>query len=103
MSNCNPLKIPVTVNEEFVKANDNDELADATSYRSLIGSLLFLAKQPRPDIYYGVSLPSRFMDKPTDAHMHGAKRILRYFHGTSKLNFYRKQEDSVLLAESDAD
>ena len=40
MINCNPPKIPVTVVEMFVKANDNDELADATSYRSLIGSLL---------------------------------------------------------------
>ena len=93
MSNRNPLKIPVTVNEKFVKVNDNDELADATSYRSLIGSLLFLAKQTPPDILYGFNILSRFMDKPTKAHMQGAKRILRYLHGRSKLKIvYRKQK-----------
>ena len=41
MSNCNPLKNPVTVNEKFVKANDNDQLADETSNRSSIASLSF--------------------------------------------------------------
>ena len=76
MSNCNLLKNPVTVIEKFVKANDNDELAGATSHRSLIGSLLFLAKQIRTDILYGVNNLSRFMDKPTKAHKRGAKRIL---------------------------
>ena len=53
LSNCNPLKIPVRANEKFVKAPDNDELTDATSYRSLIGSLLFFAKQFHPDFFIG--------------------------------------------------
>ena len=44
MSNCNPLEIPATDNENFVETIDSDELADATSYRSLIGALLFLAE-----------------------------------------------------------
>ena len=65
----------VTVNENFAKANENDEFTDATSYRSLIGSLLFLAKQTRPDTLYGVNVLSRFVDKPTKAHMQSAKRI----------------------------
>ena len=104
ISNCNPLKLPVTVFEKFAKAIDNDELADAASYRSLIGSLLFLAKQTRLDISYGVNILSRLINKPTEAHMQGAKRILRYFHGTSKLKIvYQKPEDPVLLGESDSD
>ena len=72
MSNFKPLEIPVTVNEKVVKANDNDELADATSYRNLIGSLPILAKQTRLDFLYGVYLLSRLMDK----HTKGTKRIL---------------------------
>ena len=55
MINCNPLKIPERVNEEIVKVNDSDELADATSHRILIGSLLFPAKQI-PLILYFVSI-----------------------------------------------
>ena len=47
---------------------------------------------------------SRFMKKPTKAHMQDAKRILRYLHGTSKLQTVdRKQEDPVLWGENDAD
>ena len=104
MSNCFPLKIPVTVNEKFMKANENDELADATSYRSLVGSRLFFTQQFRPVILYDVNILSCFMDKPTKAHMHGAKRTLRYLHGTPKLKIvYRNQEDPVLMGETDAD
>ena len=44
------------------------------------------------------------MDRPTKAHIPGAKRILRYLLGTTKLKIlYRKQEDPVLLGEIDAD
>ena len=103
-SNCNTRKIPVTVNEKFVKANDNSELADATSYRSLIGSLPFLAKQTCPVDLYECNILSPFMDKCTKADMPGAKRFLRNLHGTSKLKIvYQMQEYSVLLGESDGD
>ena len=104
LSSCNLLKIPVIVNGKFVNAIDNDELADANSYGNLMGSLLFIAKQTRPDIFYGVNLLSGFMDKPAKSHMHGAKRFLRYLHGTLKLKIVcRKQENPVLSGESDAD
>ena len=76
MRNSYPLKIPVTVNEKFVKASDKDELADATTYRNMIESLLFLAKQVRPDILCGVIIPYRFMDTLTKTHTQGAKSIL---------------------------
>ena len=95
---------PVTVSEKFVKSNDIEELADATSCRSLIESLLFVAKQTRPDNIYGAKILSRFIDNPRKAPMQGAKRIMRYLHGTSKLKIvYRKQKTSSLLGESDTD
>ena len=104
MSHCNPLNIPETFLENIVKTNDNDELPGATSYRSFIRSLLFLAKQTRTDILYGGDILSRFIDKLTKAHMQGAKRILLYLHGISKLKIvYPKHEDPVLLRESDAE
>ena len=72
----------------------------------MIGSPLFLAiaKLTCPDILYDVNILSRFIDKPTQAHMQEAKRISRYLDGTSELiNVHRKQEDPVLLGESGAD
>ena len=55
MSSCIPLQVLLTVVDKFFKANDNDELADEISYWSLIGPLLFPAKQTRPDILYDVN------------------------------------------------
>ena len=82
MSNFNPLKIPVTVKEKFVEAIEKYKFGDATSYRSLIGSFLFLATYTPLDIFHGVNILSRFMNKPTEAHLERAKRILRHLHGT---------------------
>ena len=105
MSNCNLLKIPATVNENFVKAYDKEELSDATSYRSLIGTFLFLAKQTRPVYLYGLFIIlSFFIAKPEKVHMRTAEIILRYLRGTSELKIvYRKQKDPVLLGESHED
>ena len=102
-SNYNPLKFPVKVNEKAGKADDKDELADATSYRKLVESLLFLAKQTRLDILYGVNIPSRFMVVPTITHMRGPKRIFGSVHAPSKLKFVSKAKNPVLMGESDAD
>ena len=85
MSNCKPLKTPISPNEKFMKATDDNELADESTYRSLLGCLLFLAKQTRRDILFGVNVLSRFMAKPTKAHMNTVKRILRYLRGSLDL------------------
>ena len=57
---------------------------DASIYRSLVGSLLYLTAT-RPDIMYAASLLSRFMHKPTQIQFGTAKRVLRYIQGS--INF----------------
>ena len=76
MSSCNPLKIPVTGNGKFLKANDEVELAETTSYQSLIRSFLFVAIQTHLDLINGVNFLSRFIDKPTEDHVQGAKKCI---------------------------
>ncbi|KAK9927639.1 hypothetical protein M0R45_024815 [Rubus argutus] len=76
MIGCNPVATPLVVNEKFQKEDGSGE-ADATLYRSLVGSLLYLTAT-RPDIMFATSLLSRFMHKPTRIHYGAAKRILRY-------------------------
>jgi hypothetical protein len=44
----------------------------------------------RPDIAYVVSLLSRYLKNPTEEHITGVKRVLRYLKGT---------EDYVLMFE----
>jgi len=56
---------------------DESGLVNASIYRSLIGSLLYLLAT-RPDIMYATSVLSRFMHLPIEIHLKAAKRILRY-------------------------
>ena len=61
-----------------------DDDVDPTLFKRLVGSLMYLTVT-RPDIMYGVSLISRFMESPKDFHWQAGKRILRYVSGTKNL------------------
>lgn len=55
-------------------------------YASLIGSLLYLANCTRPDISFAVNTLARHLRNPTEAHMHHAKKLLRYVLTTKHLS-----------------
>ena len=83
--------------------DDGADLVDETTYRSIVGSLMFLT-HTRPDIAFSVSLVSRYMKNPSEIHMKAAKRILRYVKDT--LNFgihYYSAEKFNLVGFSDSD
>ena len=71
---------------KYVKLSKDDEesTVDPTLFKRLVGSLMYLTAT-RPDIMYGVSLISRFMESPKDSHWQAGKRILRYVSGTKDL------------------
>nr|XP_025637087.1 uncharacterized protein LOC112732551 [Arachis hypogaea] len=79
--------VPTPVEEKFkLLREDKGRVVNPTYYKSLIGSLRYLTTT-RPDIVFGVSLLSRFIEKPCTNHLQAAKRIFRYikvFHGRSK-------------------
>ena len=52
-----------------------------TIFGNLIGSLLYLTHS-RPDIYYVVSVATRYMQEPHELHWKEAKCILHYVQGT---------------------
>ncbi|GJX56881.1 retrovirus-related pol polyprotein from transposon TNT 1-94 [Tanacetum coccineum] len=54
---------------------------DATLYRGMIGSLMYLTSS-RPDLIYAVCLCARYQAKPTEKHLNAVKRIFRYLMGT---------------------
>ncbi|GKB46856.1 retrovirus-related pol polyprotein from transposon TNT 1-94 [Tanacetum coccineum] len=47
---------------------------DATLYRGMIGSLMYLTSR-RPDLNYDVCLCAQYQDKPTEKHLQAVKRI----------------------------
>ena len=91
MAACKPVSTPMSSNEKL-KQEDAVEKADAKTYQSPIGSLIYLTNT-RPDIVHSVNLISRFMNQPSKLHYAVAKRILRYLQGTKQLGILCKKEN----------
>ena len=68
------------LNGELLPCNDQ--------YRKLIGMLLYLTTNSRPDIAASVSILSQKVAKPRDVDLNEVKRIVRYLKGTRDLKLY---------------
>ena len=102
MDECKPSATPLETGLKIYK-DDGSQKADASIYRSLIGSLLYLTAT-RPDIMYATSFLSRFMQSPSQIHYGDAKRILRYLQGTKEFGiWYEPTTNSKLLRYTDID
>ena len=81
MLDCNSNKTPTTK-----EALGSDELGqpmeDPWNYRSVIGMLLYLSTNTRPDIAYAVSQVARFSHNPKKSHASAVKTIIRYLAGS---------------------
>eukprot|EP00253_Pinus_taeda_P012484 PITA_12484 len=102
MTECNPLSTPMEQNFKLTSI-EGKEFEDATKYRQLIGSLIYLTTT-RPDISVVVGILSRFMQKPCEGHWSAAKRVLRYLKGTQDLGIkYTQVDDFSLIGYYDSD
>eukprot|EP01018_Ginkgo_biloba_P032776 Gb_22530 [translate_table: standard] len=102
MSDCKPLATPIEFGLKLSKYEDSHSV-DATLYKQLIGSLIYL-NSARPDIAYTVSLVSRFMADPKIEHWKTTKRILIYIRGTTDYGLqYKRIENFRLIGYTDAD
>ena len=103
MTNCKP-KAPGEVNLKLVKNIGEHQLVDTKLYRSLVGSLLYIGKQTRPDILNVVNQLSRFFEKPDTTHWKAAKDVLRYLKSTINLRLtFTKNSSMKLIGDADAD
>lgn len=62
-----------------------DPLPDGNRFAELVGSLMYLTNQTRPDIAYAVGKLARRMSSPTEADWRAAKGVLRYLQGTRNM------------------
>jgi hypothetical protein len=82
---CNPTQTPLPSGFTISK-NTKTSAIDPTSYRRLVGKLMFLTTTC-PDITFAVNLLSRFSATPQLAHFKALKQILRYLRGTLSIGF----------------
>ena len=57
----------------------------ALPYRSLVGSLMYVASGTRPDIMFAVSKLSRFLDCYREIHWQAAVQVVHYLKGTQEM------------------
>ena len=81
LENANHVYTPLMTND----LTEGDKLSqeDHTRYRTIIGSILYIATCTRPDIAFAVNKLSRHLEAPTHTAMVAAKHLLRYLKGTA--------------------
>jgi hypothetical protein len=76
------------------------ELVDATLYRQIIGSLMYLTNT-RPDICFSLS---QYLVEPRCVHIVAAKHMMRYLKGTLDFGlYYTRDHDFRLYRYTDLD
>jgi hypothetical protein len=82
LQHSNPSSTPA--NKETLGTDSDGPIAqEAWNYRSVVGMLLYLASNSRPDIAFAVHQCARFSHCPRASHETAVKKICRYLHGTS--------------------
>jgi hypothetical protein len=102
LTNSKPVSTP---SDPSIKLhNDSSPMyEDISSYRRLIGRLLYL-NTTRPDITFITQQLSQFLTKPTHIHHAAAMRVLRYLKSCpGKGLFFPRDSTLQLLGFSDAD
>lgn len=102
MDQCKAAAVPLQQNLKL-QNDDGSKEADATLYRQLVGSLIYLTTT-RLDLAYAVSTLSQFMSKPLESHWVVVKGVLRYLQGTLDFGIiYTNSCDVRLTGFSDSD
>ncbi|KAI3735852.1 hypothetical protein L6452_15373 [Arctium lappa] len=101
MNSTSPMKTPMQAGS-LLDADISGKSVDQHTYRSMIGSLLYLTGS-RPDIMFATCFCARYQKNPKESHLSAVKRILRYLKGTPNLGLWYPKDSKVeLIAYTDA-
>ena len=81
-----PKTSPITASPslDLRYVSDEDPVVDA-SYREMVGTLMWIANQTRPDIVNAVRAVARFLHDPKEVHIKAARKIIEYVSATAHL------------------
>nr|GEU65569.1 hypothetical protein [Tanacetum cinerariifolium] len=91
LNTCDIIGTPMDIKDKL----DLDQIGtsvDATKYRSMIGTLIYLTSS-RPDIIHDTCVCARYQAQPTEKHLKQVKRIFRYLRGTVNMGLCQNQRD----------
>jgi hypothetical protein len=80
MLECKAMNTPMETKLKLL-VDTSSELVDATLYRQIIGSLMYLTNT-RPDICFSMNTLSQYLVEPIRVHLVVAKHVMRYLKGT---------------------
>ena len=102
MTTCRPIATPAPKGYP-VRHDDLYDPSIHAIFRSIVASLLYLARMSRPDIAFIVGVLATKVDCPSAADLGLAKRVLRYLSATVSLEMvFTKPNDPKLVAYCDA-
>ena len=81
MEDCNSSPTPASTTPLHIDKQGED-FSEDWEYASIVGMLMYLATNSRPDIAFAVHQCARFTHCPKSSHATAVKRILRYLQGT---------------------
>jgi len=102
MVGCKPIFVPLNQNGKL-SADAGEVLEDATMYRKIMGSLIYMTIT-RLDLNYTVGLESQFMQVPRKPHLDGVRHTLCYVSATTDYGlFYEASTELQVHGYIDAD
>ena len=103
MQDCNPKTTPAD-SKPLGKDKNGKPFNEQWGYASVVGMLLHLSGNSRPDLAFAVNQAARFTHDPKDSHATAIKRIVKYLKGTrDKGLIFKPSTDWKLDCHVDAD
>lgn len=84
LASAKPSNVPI--NMSYEKGGESELLSNNEQYRQLIGCLLYISVNTRPDISASVSILAQKVSKPNQEDWNEVKRVVKYLRGTATLS-----------------
>jgi hypothetical protein len=95
MMDCKAMPTLVVTNLKLL-SDTSSMIVDATMYRQMIGSLMYLTNT-RLDICFAVNTLSQYMVEPRDVHLIATKHVMRYLKGTMEYGLWYDADCDIIL------